>query len=398
MKPKNELIQKQNTKRMLTDTLGQNKSSYYLINSRTKSLRKTQSFFPGDSKRNSSNSKINKQIIYKRKKLIKNDNSINQYIKIMSQTMQNFCIKTPFMQKIKNKENENYLITKKYVVNKINEINKIKYIQKYWKKLFNKICTINKMRYINNNTLNIINDYNYNYEFQYIDLSDKRRNSSFTNNNSKIINSYMNSFNPINNKIKKINNFNFIILKNIQTKFHAYKNNNPVKHPIPFYRKRFPFYLNKSNNEKKKLRENKNKIIQNDLIIWVKKKLRFTYNNENMFKYQKIKPNKYLNFLETEEKEKKLFLNYERYYILNKPKISKKFKKTKSYANIITLNFERKFKSFSQRNMAERKFILNKNFIPSKKIINPNFVDQFNDKEPLLMLERKLIMKKPCMK
>ena len=355
MKPKNELIQKQNTKRMLTDTLGQNKSSYYLINSRTKSLRKTQSFFPGDSKRNSSNSKINKQIIYKRKKLIKNDNSINQYIKIMSQTMQNFCIKTPFMQKIKNKENENYLITKKYVVNKINEINKIKYIQKYWKKLFNKICTINKMRYINNNTLNIINDYNYNYEFQYIDLSDKRRNSSFTNNNSKIINSYMNSFNPINNKIKKINNFNFIILKNIQTKFHAYKNNNPVKHPIPFYRKRFPFYLNKSNNEKKKLRENKNKIIQNDLIIWVKKKLRFTYNNENMFKYQKIKPNKYLNFLETEEKEKKLFLNYERYYILNKPKISKKFKKTKSYANIITLNFERKFKSFSQRNMAERK-------------------------------------------
>ena len=133
MKPKNELIPKQNTKRMLTDTLGQNKSSYYLINSRTKSLRKTQSFFPGDSKRNSSNSKINKQIIYKRKKLIKNDNSINQYIKIMSQTMQNFCIKTPFMQKIKNKENENYLITKKYVVNKINEINKIKYIQKYWK-------------------------------------------------------------------------------------------------------------------------------------------------------------------------------------------------------------------------------------------------------------------------
>ena len=97
-----------------------------------------------------------------------------------------------------------------------------------------------------------------------------------------------------------------------------------------------------------------------------------------MFKYQKIKSNKYLNFLETEEKEKKLFLNYERYYILNKPKISKKFKKTKSYANIITLNFERKFKSFSQRNMAERKFILNKNFIPSKKIINPNFVDQFN--------------------
>ena len=167
---------------------------------------------------------------------------------------------------------------------------------------------------------------------------------------------------------------------------------------MPFYRKRFPFYLNKLNNEKKKSEENKSMEIKNDIEIWVKHKLDLIYNNKNMFKFKKTKSNKYIKIFRAGKNEKKLFLNYERYNIINKPNLSKKLVKMKSYANVMKLKVAEKYKYFSQKNMKNRNFILNRSFNVNKKIINKHFVNQINSQESLLLLERKSIMKKPYMK
>ena len=399
MEVKHEFKQQHQNHKIILDRLNQNKHEYHILK-RIKYIKKTEPLLQCEIPR--TNSIKNEQLIYKRKIPIKSDNSIIKYIKVLSQTMQNFSKTISFfhkkINKIKKIKNDNYLITKKYVINKKYETNKIKYIQKYWKKFFNKISTMNKIKYINNNTVNIINGYNYNYEFQYIDLSDNKKNSSFTHDNSSTFSFCIDKFNPINNKIKKINNFNSIILKNILTKSSSYKNKNKKKHLMPFYRKRFPFYLNKLNNEKKKYEENKSMEIKNDIEIWVKHKLDLIYNNKNMFKFKKTKSNKYIKIFRAGKNEKKLFLNYERYNIINKPNLSKKLVKMKSYANVMKFKVAEKYKYFSQKNMKNRNFILNRSFNVNKKIINKHFVNQINSQESLLLLERKSIMKKPYMK
>ena len=289
------------------------------------------------------------------------------------------------LQKQKKTDKENHLITKVYVINKKIEINKIKYIQKFWKKIYKKIkkFAFDKMKSVifdysgiknnsNNNSilymsqinpyqitnisnisnnfrsmisygrnsldekeneternLNIIDEYNtHKYDMDYINSYVKT--TYLTKLHNQSVN--LNEFQSFSNKEKNIN-YRSLFLSNLDKKSYNFEN------ATVFFKKR-AVNLNKTLTEGLNIGENFDiKVITNNLNIWKKNELNAKFTSNNIFKYQSLIPNRHFILIETKKNEKKLYLNNKKLSIIPKPNVSilrkihrNKIKKTKSYS------------------------------------------------------------------
>ena len=351
------------------------------------------------------------------------------------------------IQYIKKHEIENQFITKNYVVNKKEEIRKIKFIQKYWKEKYNKIKIENKMKSIikdyKKNNININNSfmfmsqirpYSKNYKNNFrsfnaesdIIIENEEENdnlNSITDYNHNCDASYLNSFIRTNslikkknkslnlnecenfksNSYKKTNNLRSFLLNSVSSNLNNYN----IECPKVFFKKH-AMNLNKTPNTKRSTRIGENydiKILNNNINIWKKVELKFKINKGDIFKFRDRIPNKNLILVETKKKEKRIFLNNKQ--IIEKPNVNKlkkiksKIKKTNSCTRrksigLINLkggsNENSKSSLSAKRNTADKKKKIN----IKHNILNNYNVNQSNINEPILILERKLIMDKPC--
>ena len=369
------------------------------------------------------------------------------------------------LKKQKKIYRENYLITKIYVANKKLEVDKIKYIQKYWKNIYkiNKKFAFERMKSVifdysgtknnkNNNSflymsqinpyqitnisnisnnfrsmisygrncldenennesernLNIIDEYNtHNYDMDY--LNSYVKTTYLTKHHNQSPN--LNEFQSFTNKDKNIN-YRSLFLNNLDRNNYHFENG-------PVFFKKHAVNLNKTLSESLRIGDNYDvKVINNNLNIWKKNELNVKFSSNHIFKYQSLIPNKHFILIETKKNEKKLYLNNKKQGIIPKPNVSTlkkvqdkvKIKKTKSYSKKSGNS-----NSSSKKNLAipitksgcllqtEKKKISNKTIssvkrkkLPKKQIIiNTYTVNDSSQSEPILELERKLIMDKP---
>ena len=411
--------------------------------------------------RNNNKLKNNNSIIYKKKSVLKNksimknksnvgghkrNRSMNYYIipkfnenqSIIDLNENKIIIKVkPHIKKLKNSCG---LITKININNKKEELDKIIYIQKMWKKImiekqfkpiiydYKEFVTYlpNSFYYnpkkpyqeiINNisNSSNISNNLNSimsytnhkdeslgNYYKKIngikmmpsnITLHKKRKNidiSAFPNNPKKenIKNRLYNSL-----KYKSVNNINNTFSYNYSNTYNNNIYNYNYRSPRPSSLK-MKKTVNISNAKSQTKAKSKNKfsmtnivMVKNKLNKWIKNKIQFNYVPISMNKFKKLMPNKNFIMIISHKKEKRLFLYNEDKAVVQKPKIQK------SRPRSIVLNDF----NINENNM--RRSLINKSKTykvnRKHKIIKQYFIDDNNNAEPSLNLENKLTMKKP---
>lgn len=411
--------------------------------------------------RNNNKLKNNNSIIYKKKSVLKNksiiknksnvgghkrNRSMNYYIipkfienqSIIDFNEKKIIIKVkPHIKKLKNSCG---LITKININNKKEELDKIIYIQKMWKKImiekqfkpiiydYKEFVTYlpNSFYYnpkkpyqeiINNisNSSNISNNLNSimsytnhkdeslgNYYKKIngikmmpsnITLHKKRKNidiSAFPNNPKKenIKNRLYNSL-----KYKAVNNINNTFSYNYSNTYNNNIYNYNYRSPRPSSLK-MKKAVNNSNAKSQTKAKSKNKfsmtnivMVKNKLNKWIKNKIQFNYVPISMNKFKKLMPNKNFIMIISHKKEKRLFLYNEDKAVVQKPKIQK------SRPRSIVLNDF----NINENNM--RRSLINKSKTykvnRKHKIIKQYFIDDNNNAEPSLNLENKLTMKKP---
>ena len=311
--------------------------------------------------------------------------------------------KTQMRIKSKIKKNSTGMnITKAIILNKKEEIGKIIYIQRIWKRIMNNKQKIimdeykQLLNYIpcsfyfsrkfksnsilnNSNTLSNINSI-MSYSYNKNDTFKENYNSTFINSNIKLdknINESKNKKGDIKKKKSKTNrnsNNSSKIFYNNCNYSNTYNNskninNYSINASTSLKIKR---HMNYSNIKKRK-NSNKKIKIKNKLNIWIKYKIKFNFNLHNIDKYKNLIPNKNFIKIDSLEKEENLFTNNIKKDIIPKPDISlmKKIKK----------NTKKKSKP--------------KLLAKKEKIIVHYFLNNENDIEPPLYIENKLIMKKP---
>ena len=423
-------------------------------------------------KSNNNQSTINEcDVIYKKKTPVR-IKKCKQRIKNTSRSSSNILKSEHDFSKIleqqKNIDRENYLITKVYIINKKLEINKIKYIQAYWKIIYKKIkkFAFNQMKSvifdysgiknsnsINNNSsflymsqvnpyqitnisnisnnfrsmisygrnsmdendnqsernLNIIDEYNtHKYDMDFLNSYVKTTHLTKLQNQS--IN--LNELQSFSNKEKNIN-YRSLYLNNLDRKTYQFEN-------APVFFKRRAMNLNKTLSDGINIGDNYDiKVIDNNLNIWKKNELNVKVNTNHIFKYQYLIPKRHFILIETKRKEKKLCLNNKKQSIIPKPNVSNlkkihvksRIKKTKSYSkktknsknnsnnNIIGLSTTKSgclLQNVKNNILIKTPVTIKKKKLTKKQIIiNSYKVDERNKYEPVLELERKLIMEKP---
>ena len=412
---------------------------------------------------NNKKMKNNNSIIYKKKSVLKNksimknksnvgghkrNRSMNYYIipkfkenqSMLDLNEKKIIIKVkPHIKKLKNACT---IITKININNKKEELDKIIYIQKMWKKImiekqfkpiiydYKELVTYlpNSFYYnpkkpyqeiINNisnssnisNNLNSIMSYTNHKEDNLgnyykklngikmmpsnITLHKKRKNidiSAFPNNPKKenVKNRLYNSL-----KYKAVNNINNTFSYNYSNTYNNNIYNYNYKSPRPSSLKVKKCASN-SNAKSQNKAKSKSKfsmtnivMVKNKLNKWIKNKIEFNYVPHSINKYKKLMPNKNFIMIISHKKEKRLFLYNEDKAVVQKPKI----KKNKQKSNVLDdLNI-------NENNLRRSLVSKNKTYKVNKKhrIIKQYFIDDNNEVEPSLNLENKLIMKKPIL-
>jgi hypothetical protein len=400
----------------------------------------------------------NKNIVYKRKSITKNKKinlhvykknfSMNYYININAnlrnnnlnshrkyKSNDNIEIKINQKPDLSNKNNKCGLITKKIIANKKEVLSKIIYIQKIWKQILNE--KYQNMIYDYKEILNFIPHSDYSLKFfeknKAINMSNA---SNFSNNISNTNNTFRSYNNKKNNIIKllyksyKYNIPPHLTFKNMNNYGHSYLNTTSIQHQgrninnsnnilnttykykinnnlsnidndILSYcnsniycnsntidnstynytnpnnsKKKHKNCISFSSNNKKMKRIIYSTSIRNKLNKYVKKRIIFEYIPHSIDIYKHLRPN--LNFISFnyENKEELLNLNNDKKNTISMPNISLMKK----------IKIKNKYKKSD--NIKEA---INKN----KNIINNYFIEDYNDLEPNLCLENKLIMKKP---
>ena len=407
--------------------------------------------------------KNNNSIIYKKKSVLKNksimknksnvgghkrNRSMNYYIipkfkenqSMLDLNEKKIIIKVkPHIKKFKNACT---LITKININNKKEELDKIIYIQKMWKKImiekqfkpiiydYKELVTYlpNSFYYnpkkpyqeiINNisnssnisNNLNSIMSYtnhkednlgNYYKKFNgikmmpsNITLHKKRKNidiSAFPNNPKKenVKNRLYNSL-----KYKAVNNINNTFSYNYSNTYNNNIYNYNYKSPRPSSLKVKKCASN-SNAKSQNKAKSKSKfsmtnivMVKNKLNKWIKNKIEFNYVPHSINKYKKLMPNKNFIMIISHKKEKRLFLYNEDKAVVQKPKIKKNKLKSNALDDL----------NINENNLRRSLVSKNKTYKVNKKhrIIKQYFIDDNNEVEPSLNLEIKLIMKKPIL-
>ena len=413
--------------------------------------------------RNCKKGKDNNSIVYKKKSVLKNKSimkiksrvgghkrnlSMNYYIipkfnenqSLLDLNDKKIIIKVkPHIKKLKNPCT---IITKVNIINKKEELDKIIYIQKMWKRIiiekqfkpiiydYKEFVTYlpNSFYYnpkkpyqeiINNisnssnisNNLNSIMSYtnhkednlgNYYKKFNgikmmpsNITLHKKRKNidiSAFPNNPKKenVKNRLYNSL-----KYKAVNNINNTFSYNYSNTYNNNIYNYNYRSPRPSSL-RMKKSINNSNIKNQNKPRSSSKfsmtniiMVKNKLNKWIKNKIQFKYVPTSINKYRKLMPNKNFIMIFSHKKEKRLFLYNEDKAVAQKPKI-KKSKSKSMLLNDLNINENNLKRSLVNKNKTYR---VNKRH----KIIKQYFIDDNNEVEPSLNLENKLIMKKPIL-
>ena len=402
----------------------------------------------------------NKSIIYKKKPIIKNKTNIVGHKRNLSM---NYYIIPKFNENkstfdlneskivikvrpnVKKVKKDCLFLTKKIINNRKEELSKIIYIQKIWKKVmmekqfkpiiydYKEFVTYlpNSFYYnpkkpyqdiINNisNNSNISN--NLNSIISYSNNKDEDNLGEYYNKYNKIkitsgnitlnrvsksknidINVFPNNQNRVSFKNRLYNSLKYKAMNNINNTF-SYNYSNTYNNNIYNYKSPKPSslkikkFINNSNIKSKSKNKNKKYSIANIIIVknklnkWVKNRIQFDYKPHDIDKYKKLMPNK--NFIQiiSRKKEKGLFINNENEETIPKPKI----KRNKGKSNIthkININ---------EGNLKKLKSMVNKNKINrlnrKQKMMNQFYIDDMHNKEPPLNIENKLIMKKPILR
>ena len=398
----------------------------------------------------------NKSIVYKKKPVIKNKSNIVGHKRYLSM---NYFIIPKFNENkstidlnenkigikirpnVKKIKKECMLLTKKIINNKKEELSKIIYIQKIWKKIMSdkqfKPIIYDYKEFVTY----LPNSFYYNQKKPYQDILNNISNNSNLSNNLNSIMSYTNNkeedslreyykkYNKIKitsgnitlNRISKgknidlnvfpnsrnrvsiknriYNSLKYKTMNNINNTF-SYNYSNTYNNNIFNYKSPNPSslkikkILNNSNIKSK----NKNRkkysitniiIVKNNLNKWVKNRIQFDYKPHEIDKYRKLMPNKNFIKIISHKKEKRLFLNNENKQIIPKPKINK----NKAKSNITNKT------NLKDGNLKQLKSKANKNktnkVSRKQKLMNQFFIDDIGNKELPLNFENKLIMKKP---
>ena len=397
--------------------------------------------------------KSNKSFIYQKKSINKNKETIskmgkrnysmNYFINIntnlknneINSINENINIINTDIKPLINKVSNNIRITKKIIVNKKEDINKITYIQKIWKNIVN-----NNQKSLLNNYQQLINYLPSSFYFSQNNLSYRHSFSNIfsSSNISKHFNSIVSNYN--NNKCETIKDYynncnnNRFISPNL-TKNNSFKNRNINLNKLSLNNY---FIANKINKPNKTVSNDKNYnsntiktnnnniyysniakassikvkrhindlykkrrdsiiVIKNKLNKWKKNRMEYKFIPHKIDKYKSLIPNKNFFQVTLNEKEKALFDNNLSKDIVQRPKVllmkKIKLKRNISKNNILKEKINNKIRI--NINIAGKL-----NIVKNKKL---KIFDQyyFYDKdkvEPSLNLENKLIMKKPFYK
>ena len=403
--------------------------------------------------------KSNKSIVYQKKSINKNKEinskmgkrnySMNYFININTNlknneinsinsrsTNENEIIINTDIKPLINKVSNNMKITKKIIVNKKEDINKITYIQKIWKNIvnYNQKSLLNNYQqlinylpssfyfsqnnltyrhsftnkysntnisnnfnsiisYYNNNGCETINDYN-NYNNNKFISPNLTKNNSFKSRNINLnklsLNNYFfaNKMNKINKSYKTLlndKNDNSNTINIINNKIY---NSNIVKTSS--------IKVKRHINDLHKKRRDSKVIIKNKLNKWIKNRMEYKFNPHKIDKYKSLIPNKNIFQITLIEKEKSLFSNNLSKDIVSKPNVllMKKIK----FERIISKNKILKEKIDNKIRINITGKINNTINKKMQAIIEHYYFDNKDKVEPPLNLENKLIMKKPFYK
>ena len=407
--------------------------------------------------------KNNNSIIYKKKSVLKNksimknksnvgghkrNRSMNYYIipkfkenqSMLDLNEKKIIIKVkPHIKKLKNACT---IITKININNKKEELDKIIYIQKMWKKLMIE-KQFKPIIYDYKELVTYLpNSFYYNPKKPYQEIINNISNSSNISNNLNSIMSYTNhkednlgnyykklngikmmpsnitlhkkrknidiSAFPINPKKENVKNRLYNSLKykavnNINNTF-SYNYSNTYNNNIYNYNYKSPRpsslrvkkCVSNTNTKSQNNSKSKNKfsmtnivMVKNKLNKWIKNKIEFNYVPHSINKYKKLMPNKNFIMIISHKKEKRLFLYNEDKAVVQKPKIKKNKLKSNALDDL----------NINENNLRRSLVSKNKTYKVNKKhrIIKQYFIDDNNEMEPSLNLENKLIMKKPIL-
>jgi len=406
-----------------------------------------------------SNKKLinNQSILYKKKPIMKNKTNIVGHKRNLSMNyyiipkfnenkstidLNDSRIEIKVRPNAKKIKKECMLLTKKIINNKKEELAKIIYIQKIWKKIMMEKQFKPIIYDYKEFVTYLPNSFYYNQKKPYQDIINNISNNSNISNNLNSIMSYTNNkdednlgeyykkYNKIKitsgnitlNRVSKGKNIDLNVFPNNQNrvsfknrlynslKYKAMNNinntfsynysntyNNNIynyKSPKPSSLKIKKFINNSNVKSKSKNRSKKYSIaniiiVKNNLNKWVKNRIQFNYKPHEIDKYKKLKPNKNFITIISHKKEKRLFINNENRDTIPKPKI----KKNKAKSNVthkININ---------EGNLKKLKSMVNKNKInkvnKKQKLMNQFFINDIKNHEPPLNIENKLIMKKP---
>jgi hypothetical protein len=412
---------------------------------------------------NNKKMKNNNSIIYKKKSVLKNksimknksnvgghkrNRSMNYYIipkfkenqSMLDLNEKKIIIKVkPHIKKLKNACT---IITKININNKKEELDKIIYIQKMWKKIMIE-KQFKPIIYDYKELVTYLpNSFYYNPKKPYQEIINNISNSSNISNNLNSIMSYTNhkednlgnyykklngikmmpsnitlhkkrknidiSAFPINPKKENVKNRLYNSLKykavnNINNTF-SYNYSNTYNNNIYNYNYKSPRpsslrvkkCVSNTNTKSQNNSKSKNKfsmtnivMVKNKLNKWIKNKIEFNYVPHSINKYKKLMPNKNFIMIISHKKEKRLFLYNEDKAVVQKPKIKKNKLKSNALDDL----------NINENNLRRSLASKNKTYKVNKKhrIIKQYFIDDNNEVEPSLNLENKLIMKKPIL-
>jgi len=406
-----------------------------------------------------SNKKLtnNNSIIYKKKSIMKNKTNIVGHKRNLSMNyylipkfnenkstldLNENRIAIKFRPNVKRFKKDCMFLTKKIINNKKEELSKIIYIQKTWKKVLMEkqfkpiiydykefvtylpnsfycdskkpyqdiINSISNNSNISNNLNSIMSYTNDKEEDNLRDYYKKYNKIKITSGNLTLnrisksrnidINVFPNNQNRTSFKNRLYNSLKYKAMNNINNTF-SYNYSNTYNNNIYNYKSpnssslKIKKFINNSNVKSKSKNKNKKYSIANIIIVknklnkWVKNRIQFDYKPHEIDKYKKLMPNKNFIIINSHKKEKRLFLNGENKEIIPKPKI-KKNKRKSNIVHKININ---------EGNLKNLKSIGNKNKTNKvnrkQKLLNQLFIDDISNKEPILNIENKLIMKKP---
>ena len=393
----------------------------------------------------------NNSIIYTKKSIMKNKASIfghrrnlsmNDYVNPKFQENKlpfdlnesKIIIKVrPNVKKVKK---DGIFLSKKIISNKKEELSKIIYIQKIWKKIMNEKQFKPIIYDYKEFVTYLPNSFYYNHKRPYQDIINNIANNSimsYTHNKEEdSLGEYYKKYNKIKitsgnitlNRISKNKNIDLNVFPNNQKRVtfknklynslkykavnnamnninntFSYNYSNTYNNNIYNYKSPKPSSLKKkkiinSSNIKSESKNHKFSIaniiiVQNKLNKWVKNRVEFNFKPHAIDKYKKLKPNKNFICITSHKKERRLFLYNENEETIPKPKIKKnKGKSNLAHKININENTLKKLKSMVNKSKLNK---INK----KQKMLNQFFIDDIGNKEPPLNIENKLIMKKP---